>query len=105
MNDVAAGLVFGCAPAKIAARRLYRRGTAFESATPAMRKRASQRRKAFVRATGQKPVLIEVIRWYARREGVGLVYRLGSEKAVAIAPDGTEIEWGAELTELEALGV
>lgn len=91
MNDVAVGLVFGLNPGQVAARKLYG-GSPFTTATRAMRKRAVQRRKVFTRATGQEPDLIEVVRWYAAREGVGVMYRRDGQETVMIAPDGTVID-------------
>ena len=93
MNDHAVALLFGCSAGQIAARRRYGQGTPFESAPRAMRKRAAQRRKTFTKATGRAPELIDVICWYARREGVGVLYRRAGEDAVMIAPDGTDIPY------------
>ncbi|WP_267625942.1 hypothetical protein [Gordonia sputi] len=97
MNDVAVALIFGCTEGQIAARKLYSGGSPVENATNAMRHRAVKRRKAFTRATGEAPTELGMVKYWAAREGVGVMYRVDGEETVMIAPDGEVIDRVDEL--------
>lgn len=105
MNDVAVALIFGCTEGQIAARKRYTRGPLVQNATNAMRRRAIQRRKAFTKATGEPPTELGMVRYYAAREHVGVMYRIGDEDTVMIAPDGSVIPRVDNADELETAHV
>ncbi|GAB38501.1 MULTISPECIES: hypothetical protein [Gordonia] len=97
MNDVAVALIFGSTPGQIAARKLYSGGSPVENATKAMRQRAIKRRKIFTKATGEPPTELGMVKYWAQREGVGVMYRVDGEETVMIDAEGTTIDRFGEL--------
>lgn len=92
MNDLALAVLFGVGTGQIAARKLYG-GSPFETATKAMRKRVAQRRRAFTRATGKPPEIIDVVRWWAERDRVPLMFRRDADdETVMITADGEVLD-------------